>query len=140
MDILSKILILIASALILHSGFSSHEFHQLIKSIPQDSLTQGDRQLPKNIQYEAVAGIITFTIAIFSSFRKLRFYPLQGPHNLITLNQYLKEVHMNKATNIDNLIGNDPYGEINHTPNFVNVHAKREETKRWLEQNNKKEI
>ncbi|CAR28191.1 hypothetical protein ZYGR_0N06830 [Zygosaccharomyces rouxii] len=140
MALLSTILILFSSALILHSGFSSHEFHQLLKSLPQDSHSYLGHQLPKDIQYEAIAGIITFTIAVFFSFKKLTYYPLQGPQKLITLNHYLHEIRMNKATNVDNLIGNDPYGEINHTPNFIDIHAKREETKRWLEQNDKKEI
>lgn len=99
-----------------------------------------NRQLPKDIQYEAIAGIILFITAIFFSFKKLTYFPLQGPRKLITLDQYLQEIRMNKATNVDNLIGNDPYGEVNYTPNFINIHSKRAETRRWLEQNDKKEI
>ncbi|GAV54185.1 hypothetical protein ZYGR_0AK06870 [Zygosaccharomyces rouxii] len=140
MAFLSTILFLFSSVLIFHSGFSSHEFHQLLKNLPQDSPSYVGRQLPKDIQYEAITGIITFIIAVFLSFKKLSYYPLQGPKKLITLNQYLQEIRMNKATTVDNLIGNDPYGEVNHTPNFVDIHAKREETRRWLEQNDKKEI
>ncbi|GCE98010.1 hypothetical protein ZYGM_004520 [Zygosaccharomyces mellis] len=140
MTFLSTILILFSSVLLLHSGFSSHEFHQLLKNLPQNSPSYVNRQLPKDIQYEAITGIILFTTAIFLSFKKLTYFPLQGPRKLITLDQYLQEIRMNKATNIDNLIGNDPYGEVNYTPNFINIHAKRAETRSWLEQNDKKEI
>ncbi|CDF88099.1 related to ER membrane protein complex subunit 5 [Zygosaccharomyces bailii ISA1307] len=135
----SSVLIAFASLLLFHSGFSSHEFHQLLKSLPQDSPSQLDSHLPKDIQYETLAAVSIFTFAVFSSFKKLRYYPLQGPQNMITLNQFLPDIQMNKATNVDNLIGNDPYGEINYTANFVDVHAKREQTRKLLQQTAKKE-
>lgn len=139
MAFLSIVLIAFSSLLLMHAGFSSHEFHQLLKNLPQDSAPPLGRQLPKDIQYEALVAISIFTLAIFLSFKKLRFYPLQGPQKMITLDRYLQDIRMNKATNVDNLIGNDSYGEINNAANFVDIHDKREQTKKWLQQNGKKE-
>ena len=136
MSLISKILLLISLAQIFHSGFSSYEFHQLKKQLAASSVADvSGIPLPNDIQLEVVIGLSLFMLSVFLSFDKLEYLPLKGGHTALTQGKYLQEIDMNKATTIDNLMGSDPYGYINYTPAFVDIHAKRQEVSEWLAKN-----
>lgn len=138
MGFVSKLLLVISVILISHSAFSSYEFHQLLKSVPKDQASELVLGLPKDIKYETLAGLGTFVFSIFLSFDKLTYYPLVGSKKLLTQGQYLLDIEMSKATNVDNLIGSDPSGPVTYTPNFIDIHEKRKQVKEWSLENEKK--
>ncbi|QLQ80538.1 hypothetical protein HG537_0D05390 [Torulaspora globosa] len=130
MGLISKLLLIVSIVLIGHSGFSSYEFHQIVKS-SKNGASESSIQIPKDILYETITGLVIFVLSSFFSFEKLSYLPLLGPKKLLTQGQYLLDIEMSKATNVDNLIGSDPAGAVNFTPNFVDIIAKRTQVKEW---------
>lgn len=128
MGLTSNILYLISTFQFLHAGFSSYEYYQLMKNLPD----VGKNTAPKDIKYETYCALILVILATFLSFNKLEFYPLKGEKKLLSQNEYLKDISLNKATNVDNLMGNDPTGEVTYTPSFIDIHAKRAEVQKFL--------
>ena len=126
MGLISKLLLVLSIVLIGHSGFSSHEFHQLLKRGARESSSQ----IPKDIKYETITGLVLFVLSAFLSFEKLSYYPLVGPKKSLTQGQYLEDIAMSKATNVDNLI--DPAGAVNYTPSFVDIINKREQVRQHI--------
>lgn len=131
MGLQSQLFFVLSIVLIGHSGFSSYEFHQLLKKSTTDTTPELPVQIPKDIVYEAIVGLIVFILSSFLSFEKLTYFPLVGPKKLLTQGQYLQDIEMSKATNVDNLIGSDPAGAVNYTPNFVDIMEKRSQVKDW---------
>ncbi|SCV01193.1 LANO_0F10594g1_1 [Lachancea nothofagi CBS 11611] len=138
MSVVSKFLLLISTLQLLHSGFSSHEFLTMKKRLTTNSNLNVDAVLlPKDIQLEAICGVVLLTLSIFLSFGKQEFLPLSGKMKLLKEDNLLQEINMNKATNSKNLAGCNPYGDITHLPSFVDIHEKREEVRRWRDQETK---
>lgn len=137
MSLLTKLLYIVSIIQILHSGFSSYEFHQLLKNTNY----REQYSLPKDIQLECYMGLFLFILTSFLSFKKLQYYPIRPSVDnrlkLLTTDQYLKDISLSKANNIHNLIGDDPNGEITFTPNFVDLQRKRKEISDWLNDNSK---
>lgn len=140
MSVISKIFQFLSLFAILHSAFSSYEYSQLSKSLAQSSSTS-IIDLPIDIKYEAIVGLLFFTLSTFLSFEKIEFYPLRREEGkkLETLSQgqYLKYITLNKATIADNLMISDPTGDVSYTPNMVSIHEKRSIMKDWLQKNTK---
>ncbi|SMN21147.1 similar to Saccharomyces cerevisiae YIL027C KRE27 Member of a transmembrane complex required for efficient folding of proteins in the ER [Maudiozyma saulgeensis] len=136
MSFLSKAIQYIAIIVILHSGFSSYEFHQTAKQLSLDSISNVIA-LPIDIKYEAIAGLLLFIISVFVSFEKIEYYSLrrQEGHSIETLSQgqYLKYITLNKATDRDNMINSDPTGDVSYTPNMVHIHEKRKQMRDWIQ-------
>ncbi|AET39414.1 Emc5p Ecym_4354 [Eremothecium cymbalariae DBVPG len=132
MSIISKVLSTLSILQLVHSGFSSFEFYQLKKQLSLIDGLQQDITLPYDIQLEVLCGLLLFTLSVFLSFEKLKYIPLVRSRELLTQNQYLQEIQMNKATKKDNLIGNDPFGEFSCMPSFINIHRKRKEIRDYL--------
>ena len=132
MGILWKILVAESLVLLGHSGFSSHEFHKLVKNAPQNISSSDLSHIPADIKYEAIVGLGVFVLGIFLSFERLSYYPLRGSHKLLVRNQFLQDIDMSKANNVNNLIGRDPSGIVTYTPNFVDIHAKRKQIREEL--------
>lgn len=132
-----KILYIVSVLQVLHSGFSSYEFHQLVKNTNY----KDHYSLPKDIQLECYIGLALFILTSFLSFTKLQYYPIKPSINnklrLLTTDQYLKDISLSRANNVHNLIGNDPNGEVTFTPNFVDLQRKRKEISDWLADNSK---
>lgn len=131
MGLISKLLLVLSVVLMAHSGFSSYEFHQLSKRGLRELPSELSAQVPKDIIYETVAGLGLFLLSTFLSFEKLSYYPLLGPKKALTQGQYLEDITMRKATNVDNLIGSDPAGAVDYTPSFVDVIDKRAQVRQW---------
>ncbi|CAI4064773.1 hypothetical protein SKDZ_09G1350 [Saccharomyces kudriavzevii ZP591] len=140
MTFVSKFLYAVSSLVLFHSGFSSYEFHHLLKL---DSLKSSHffwSKLPRDIKYETYAGLLLFVLAVFTSFEKLQYLPIHSDHGMIiSQGNYLKEIALNKATNVDNLVGSNPNGDIIFSPSFVDIHAKRKLSREWASNNEKKE-
>lgn len=49
--------------------------------------------------------------------------------------EYLQDISLSKATDVDNLIGSNPTGEVSYTPNFIDIHEKRKSVKQWIAKN-----
>ncbi|KOG98863.1 ER membrane protein complex subunit 5 [Saccharomyces pastorianus] len=140
MTLVSKLLYAVSTLVLLHSGFSSYEFHHLLKLKSLNNAQTVIHELPKDIKYETYAGLLLFVLAVFTSFKKLQYLPIESNDGMIiSEGNYLKEIALNKATNVDNLIGSNPNGEIVFTPSFVDVHAKRKLSREWASNNEKKE-
>lgn len=131
MGLVSKLLLILSIVLLGHSCFSTYEFHQLVTSSTSKAKLGQSIPLPKDILYETIAALIIFVLGSFLSFEKLSYLPLVGPKKLLTQGQYLQDIEMSKATNVDNLIGSDPAGAVNYTPSFVDIIEKRSQAKEW---------
>ncbi|SCU97761.1 LADA_0H08130g1_1 [Lachancea dasiensis] len=132
MGLLSQGILLISILQLIHSGFSSHEFFILKKRLVANSNLDVDSlALPRDIHLEAVCGMILLTLSVFLSFNKLEFLPLSSKLKLMKQNNILQEIDMNKATSTKNLMGCNPYGDFMNLPGFVDIHAKREEVRKW---------
>ncbi|AJP39439.1 ER membrane protein complex subunit 5 [Saccharomyces cerevisiae] len=140
MSFVSKLLYTVSALVLFHSGFSSYEFHHLLKLNSLNNAQGAISKLPKDIMYETYAGLILFVLAVFTSFEKLQYLPIESNDGkIISQGNYLKEIALNKATNVDNLIGSNPNGEIIFTPSFVDVHMKRKICREWASNTVKKE-
>ncbi|CCD22434.1 Emc5p NDAI_0A02760 [Naumovozyma dairenensis CBS 421] len=145
MSIVSKGLLIIAIFQLLHSGFSSYEFHQILKNISSTNDHMNNAaieslSLPKDIVYEAISASILFALSMFFSLEKPEYLPIRNidgsEKKLKPLKgDYLKEIALNKSTNTDNLIGAITTGEISYTPSFINIHEKRRIVKQWILEN-----
>lgn len=137
MSFFIKILYILSVLQVLHSGFSSYEFHQLVKNTNYKDYYS----LHKDIQLECYIGLALFILTSFLSFTKLQYYPIKPSINnklrLLTTDQYLKDISLSRANNVHNLIGNDPNGGVTFTPNFVDLQRKRKEISDWLADNSK---
>lgn len=138
MSILTTILYSISILQILHSGFSSYEFHQLTKNINSTPYP-----IPKDIQLECYMGLAIFILTSFFSFNQLEYYAVQPSKanklSLLSTGQYLKDISLSKANNVHNLIGNDPNGEVTFAPSFVDIQKKREAIAIWLKNTSKED-
>lgn len=134
MSIISKILYTVAFFQILHSGFASYEFHQYVRA---HDLPHVENPLPTDIKFECYMGVCLFILATFLTIEKEKYYPVDSTEKkVISTGQYLKEIKLNKATSLDNLIGFNPTANVTNTPCLVDIHQKRKEFKEWLEENN----
>ncbi|KAL3240353.1 Emc5p RNJ42_03571 [Nakaseomyces bracarensis] len=133
MGIISKVLQTLSLIQLLHAGFSSYEFNQIVKKGVNTSTT-----LPLDIKFEVLCALILFALGSFLSFDTLQYYTVRGERKLVGPKEYLADIKLNKATNIDNLIGCDPNGEVSYAPSFVDVKAKREEVQKWMNETQKK--
>lgn len=132
MSLFSKSLFLLAWLQLIHSGFSSYEFHRVSKQLVLDNPDAVLPKLPLDIKLEAISGLVFFILAEFIGNSVLRFLTIRGEERIIDTHEYLKPVSMNKASNINVLLNSDPYGEINYHPSFVDIQAKRKEMKEFL--------
>ena len=137
MSLLSRVLIVISILQLFHAGFSSSEFHVLLKTHLQNSSVTVDSSLPLDIKLEVVMSLVLFTLGIFISFEKLEYYPIRGDKSVIKTSHYLRDIEFQKAVNVNNLVGSDPNGEVTYTPNLVDVCKKRQEYKDWEINNSK---
>lgn len=132
MSLFSKSLFLLAWLKLIHSGFSSYEFHRVSKQLVLDNPDAVLPKLPLDIKLEAISGLVFFILAEFIGNSVLRYLTIRGEERIIDTHEYLKPVSMNKASNINVLLNSDPYGEINYHPSFVDIQAKRKEMKEFL--------
>lgn len=132
MSLFSKSLFLLAWLKLIHSGFSSYEFHTVSKQLVLDNPDAVLPKLPLDIKLEAISGLVFFILAEFIGNSVLRYLTIRGEERIIDTHEYLKPVSMNKASNINVLLNSDPYGEINYHPSFVDIQAKRKEMKEFL--------
>ncbi|AAS51828.1 ADL092Wp [Eremothecium gossypii ATCC 10895] len=136
MSYISKILLAISVLQLVHSGFSSFEFHRLKRHLTlADGIPQGFR-LPSDIKAEVVCALVLFTLGIFLSFEKLQHLPLTGSRTPLTQDLYLHEIRMSEATKTDNLIGSETYGDFTFMPSFIDVHARRKEIRTYMQHKN----
>lgn len=133
MSIISKVLQTFSLLQLLHAGFSSYEFNQIVKKGVSTST-----KLPLDIKFEVVCALVLFALGSLLSFETLQYYPVRGEKKIVGPKQYLADIKLNKATNIDNLVGCDPNGEVSYTPSFVDVKAKRDEVQKWMNETQKK--
>ncbi|EJS43305.1 kre27p [Saccharomyces arboricola H-6] len=142
MSLTSKLFYAVSALVLFHSGFSSYEFHHLLKLNPPHNAQSASviTDLPKDIKYEVYVGLLLFILGVFTSFEKLQYLPIENNDGMIiSQGNYLKEIALNKATNVNNLVGSNPNGEVIFSPSFVDVHAKRKITREWASNNEKKE-
>lgn len=132
MSILSKSFYFIAWIQIIHSGVSSYEFHQIVKHIILENPDAKTPGLPDDVKLEALCGLLFFILGTFISQSKLKYLSIRGEERIMETDEYLKPIELNKASSTDVVINNDPYGEINYLPSFVDIHAKRKLFKEYL--------
>lgn len=134
MSIFSKLLGFIGTIQLLHAGFSSYEFHQLLKTI---ELEQHDTiiKLPNDIKLEVLISFILIVISTFLSLNKITFYTLNDEK--ISTNNYLQNIKYSKFTNIENLKGSSDSGLFYNTPFLLDIVAKRNEINDYLNKEDK---
>ena len=146
MGLISKLLYLIGSFFLLHSGFSSYEFTQYFKQVHKGL----NVPLPLDIQLEAMFGLVFFVAGAFNSniiSPKLSVIDIgvgDNDNGSVLLNSdqnslLFKPIEMRKAMIEHELIGACPFQSIESKPNYIDILQRKSEFKDWI-LNTKKEI
>ncbi|CAK7896385.1 ER membrane protein complex subunit 5 [[Candida] anglica] len=123
---MSSIFYIIGSTLLLHAGYSSFEFHSLIKA-RHDNLA-----LPTDIILEVICGILILIAGSINSTKNTPFLSASG--KLINpTDTHLKNIDFRKATNEFQQIEVNPYEDLDSRLEFINVKEKRAEYKKWVQ-------
>ncbi|RCK62875.1 ER membrane protein complex subunit 5 [Candida viswanathii] len=120
------LLYLIGTLLLVHSGYSSFEFHKI--SIHHPNLNK----LPLDIIIESLVGILLLVIGAIASIQNDSFLSLD---NEVVSNdsKYLKFIEMKDAVQLGERVGVTDYEEFNSRLPFIDVVKKRKEYSEWLE-------
>ncbi|GMM36479.1 Emc5 protein [Saccharomycopsis crataegensis] len=131
MSIVSRIAYLIGTVLIAHSGYSSYEFNQFIKS------SSSTLELPLDIKLEAIAGLILFVIGSLIAVISPHQYTLLENDPIYTAipqndSALFKPIKMNKATVELEKLGAGPFEQIENKAAFIDILKKRREFDEWV--------
>ncbi|EER36167.1 predicted protein [Candida tropicalis MYA-3404] len=120
------LLYLLGSLLLVHSGYSSFEFHKI--TIHHHDLNK----LPLDIVIESIVGILLLVIGAIVSIQNESYLSLD---NKIVNNEstYLKYIEMKDAVQVGEKVGVTDYEEFNSRLPFIDVVKKRKEYSEWLE-------
>lgn len=128
--------------LLVHSAYSSFEFHQLVKS------THETHGLPLDITVESICGIIVIIVGAVRSVENGAFYKIAGKDsgevdsvlNDVQINEriysndkYLKPIEMKQAVALTETIGLSDYQELVTRVDFIDIIQKRKDYANWLE-------
>ncbi|KAG2734208.1 hypothetical protein G9P44_002214 [Scheffersomyces stipitis] len=111
--------------LLVHSGYSSFEFHKLTV------LSHYSGSLPVDIVAEAVVGILIIVIGSISSIKNLPVLSLKG-EKVYHKSTYLKFIEMKNAVTVAEKVGLSDYDELKNRVGFINIVNKRKEYTEWL--------
>ena len=120
------LLYLLGSLLLIHSGYSSFEFHKI--AIHHYKLNK----LPLDIVIELIIGIFLLVMGAIISIENESFLSLDNKvvHNE---SKYLKFIEMKDAVQLGEKVGITDYEEFNSRLPFIDVVKKRKEYSEWLE-------
>ena len=125
------ILYFVGTLLLVHSGYSSFEFHKISTHYHTDY-----RLPPMDIILESVIGIILLVIGSIVSIQNQPFLSIANDkHNMIIKNdsKYLRFIEMKDAVQLSEKIGITDYEEYNSRASFIDINQKRKEYNDWLE-------
>lgn len=131
--------------ILVHSGYSSFEFHQWTKS----SIHESSHLLPFDIVIESIIGILVIVVGAVKSIENEPSYTIDGkkvddPDSILkdvqinekvyTSDKYLKPIEMKKAVEVIEKIGLSDYEVFETRVEFIDILAKRKEYLDWIEQ------
>ncbi|KAL6454691.1 EMC5 ER membrane protein complex subunit 5 [Candida maltosa Xu316] len=119
------LLYLIGSLLLIHSGYSSFEYHKI--STHYHHINDAT-----NIIIESIIGIFLLVIGSIVSITNQPFYSVNN--QVVTSDsKYLKYIEMKDAVQLSEKVGITDYEEYNSRLPFIDIKQKRTEYKEWLE-------
>ncbi|KAK6458858.1 magnesium transporter [Scheffersomyces xylosifermentans] len=113
--------------LLIHSGYSSFEFHKL------SIVSHYHGSLPIDIVLETVIAIIIIVIGAITSVSNTPVLSLKG-EQINSRSKFLKFIEMKDAVTVIESIGLSDYEELNTRVGFINIIKKRREYSEWLGQ------
>ncbi|KAK6460598.1 magnesium transporter [Scheffersomyces coipomensis] len=114
------VLYFVGILLLIHSGYSSYEFHKL------SSLSHHSQDLPQDILLETLIGIVVIVIGGISSIENPNALSLNG-ELIIPEHKYLKPIQMKDSVKLNEKIGISDYEDLNSRLPFINIVKKRKE-------------
>lgn len=124
---MSKLLYIVGSIFLLHAGYSSFEFHQLLKTTHHSST---DSSLPSDIIIEVLVGIVVLIAGSLSSIEIPNFLSVDN-EVIHPDHKYLKPIEMSKATAEFEKLKINPFAELETRIEFLDIVNKRKEYAQW---------
>lgn len=126
--------------LLLHSGFSSFEFHQWTKS------AVGSHSLPLDIVIESIIGILVIVVGAIKSVENEPSYSIDGTEGdadsilndvqinkvVYTVDKYLRPIEMKKAVEVIENVGLSDFEVFETRVAFIDIVAKRKEYNEYI--------
>lgn len=111
--------------LLVHSGYSSFEFHKLA------IISHHSSKLPYDIIIEALIGLAIIIIGAIISIENQPFLTIDG--KIVSSDaKYLKFIEMKNSVQLSEQVGINDYQELDSRIAFVNVIKKRQEYHDWV--------
>lgn len=124
----SPVLYFFGSLIFVHAGYSSFEFHQLLKTHVEYSYLS----LPTEIIVEILIGLFVF---IIGSIIAIENQPRLAVDNKIVQpdDKYLRQIEMRKTTREFEKIGISEFQEYDTRVDFIDIRQKRKEHSEWVQ-------
>lgn len=114
--------------LLLHAGYSSFEFHQLLKTTHHMNLQNNN--LPIDIVVEVILGIIIVISGSISSISNPDFLSIDN-ELVKPQSKYLKQINMKDATSEFEKLQINPFEELESRVEFIDIIKKRKQYREW---------
>ncbi|CAK9436457.1 uncharacterized protein LODBEIA_P10150 [Lodderomyces beijingensis] len=125
-------LYLVGTLLLVHSGYSSFEFHKLTAS------THKQHSLPLDISLEAVVGFIIILVGAITSIENPKYLSVEDKI-ISEESRYLKPIEMKNAVQLGEQLGLADYSDLENRVAFIDVRRIRGEYADWaVKQNSEK--
>ncbi|KAK6202520.1 magnesium transporter [Scheffersomyces amazonensis] len=111
--------------LLVHSGYSSYEFHKL------SAITHQSSHLPIDILVETLVGIIVIVIGGFNSIENSSVLTFDG-REIQPDYKYLKPIEMKDSVKLIERIGTSDYEELESRLPFIDIVGKRKKYDEWV--------
>lgn len=115
---------LIGGILLIHAGYSSYEFHSILKS--------ASSTVPLDIMLEAVVAILIINYGAIQSIRNKPRLGLGHDKLVEPTHAFMRPIKLSEATGSINKLGISEYEELDTRADFVDVRKKRKEFAEWV--------
>lgn len=123
--LMSFIIYLVGVGLLVHSAYSSYEFHHVVK---QASI------VPYDIILELVIGLAIILVGSINSIQSPGTLSVRPGDNTIHPNPILRPIQMHESVQLFNKLNITEYSELDNRIDFVDVAEKRKQYNDWISQ------
>ncbi|KAI5950761.1 hypothetical protein KGF54_003835 [Candida jiufengensis] len=130
------ILYIVGLLLLLHSGYSSFEFHKFIIHNNSINSINSPTNLPLDISIEAIIGFIIILIGSIISIENSNYLSIE---NKIIKEEfkYLKSINLSDSFQIGEKIGIGEFEELNSRLPFIDIVKIRNDYSKWVNEEKK---
>ncbi|KAL7666617.1 ER membrane protein complex subunit 5 [[Candida] zeylanoides] len=136
---MSRLAYILGCAILAHAGYSSFEFHQLLKATHHNAappaglasiLLGSSNSLPSDIVLETLIGVVVLVYGAISSIQTPAFLNLEDKVIEPTF-KYLKPIEMKTATLEFEQLKINPFASLETRVEFIDIVKKRQEYRDW---------